>query len=79
MRRPLAHQVRSPQQAVRARRNAGRFICQPFVRISTIIRSGTELIAEPSQRQTRALGHSHDVPAVRQSMTERMHAALQIE
>ena len=83
MRRPLAHQVRRPEHAVRAGRDARRFIDEAFVcgvcRSIGVSSGRAELIAEPAQRQTGRLRHAHHVPAARDRVTERVDPPLGIE
>src|SRR5713226_1967706 len=74
MRRALAHQVRSPQQAVCAGSDFRRFFGQSLVGIAPIIGARAELITKPAQAESGALRDSHYVPASRHGMTERVDA-----
>ena len=80
MRRPLSHQVRRPQHAIRA----GGYARRPLrsdrsVRIAAIVAPRTELIAEPPEREPGALRDAHDVPASRHRVAERVDASAGIE
>ena len=73
VRRALAHQVRQPEQSLRARRRARRFGGQRVVR-----HARRQLIAEPLQAQPRALRHAHHVPLVAHRVAERVDAPRRI-
>ena len=79
MRSALAHQVRRPERAFGAGWNGGGFVGHAFIGIATVIGSGAKAIAEPAQRKSGGLRHSHNVPAAGDGVTESVQAAFGIE
>ena len=66
----LAHQVRQPEQALRAGRRL-----RGFGGERVVLRSGRQLVAEPLQAQTGALRHAHHVPLVAHRVAKGVDAA----
>ena len=73
VRRAFAHQIRSPQHAVRARLRA-RGLARHWSYARRRAARQSELLAEPAQRQTRGLRDAHHVPAIRDGVTEGVDA-----
>src|SRR5690348_12951471 len=75
----FAHEIRSPERALAARRRGSSFVGEAVVRIAAIVGARAEAIAEPAQRQTRGLRYTHHVPAAGDRVTEGVQTALGIE
>ena len=70
MRRSLSHQIRQPEQPLRAQRRACGLGHQRVV-----LDTGSQVRAKPLQAEPGALRDTHDVPLARHGVAERMDAA----
>src|SRR2546423_10067461 len=78
VRRALAHQVRSPQSAVRASVDACSLFHQSFVRVASVFDASAELISKPAQGKSCGLRDAHDMPAPRDGVTESVYAPARV-
>src|SRR4029077_19285508 len=79
MRRALAHQIGSPQEAVGTGRDSGGFGGELVVGFAGATGIYCKSVAEPTQREAGGLGDAHDVPAPRNGVAKRVNAAKRIK
>src|ERR1700727_2458576 len=73
----LSHQIRGPQQTICTGRNCGCFGREFIVGIFPFRR--TKIVAQPAQRQPSRLSNSHDMPAARDGVAERVQPSFWIK
>ena len=79
MRRALANQIGSPQEAVGTGMDFGGFGGELVIGFAGAAGIYCKSVAEPAQREAGCLGDAHDVPAPGNGVAKRVNAAKRIE